>query len=164
MNIDYIRENYMTAPQAAKYLGITRNRVGRLCLEGRFAGAGKIDDIWLIPRESVYHHRRLKPGELKADALPAVEPDETITPEVALDPEEEDRKFYEKIMACMIPIEPPTEEEQAEWRKHPTIEVNLHPVLTPENDPFYDIEWADKIPYEESPKTRRGNKKGSGKA
>ncbi len=65
MDIDYIRENFMTAPQAAQYLGITRNRVGRLCLEGRFIGAGKIDDMWLIPRESVENHRRLKPGELR---------------------------------------------------------------------------------------------------
>ncbi|MBQ4431473.1 MAG: helix-turn-helix domain-containing protein [Synergistaceae bacterium] len=65
MDIDYIRENFMTAPQAAQYLGITRNRVGRLCLEGRFIGAGKIDDMWLIPREAVIEHRRLKPGELK---------------------------------------------------------------------------------------------------
>ena len=65
MNIDDIRENYMTAPQAAKYLGITRNRVGRLCIEGRFLGAGKIDDMWLIPREAVENHKRLKPGGLE---------------------------------------------------------------------------------------------------
>ena len=64
MNIDYIRENYMTAPQAAEYLGITRNRVGRLCLEGRFNGAGKVGDTWLIPRESVETHTRLRPGGL----------------------------------------------------------------------------------------------------
>ena len=65
MNIDYIRENYMTAPQAAEYLGITRNRVGRLCLEGRFIGAGKIGDTWLIPRDVVLNHKRAKPGELR---------------------------------------------------------------------------------------------------
>ena len=106
----------------------------------------------------------MKPGGLKADVLPAVESDEIITPEVAPDPEEEDRMFREKIMACMIPIEPPTEEEQAEWCKHPAIEVNLHPVLTPENDPFYGLEWADKINYDESPKTRRGRKKGGNDA
>ena len=62
MDINYIKEHYMTAPQAAKFLGITRNRVGRLCLEDRFEGAGKIDDIWLIPREAVENHVRLKPG------------------------------------------------------------------------------------------------------
>ena len=69
MDIDYIRENFMTAPQAAQYLGITRNRVGRLCLEGRFIGAGKIDDMWLIPREAVIQHTRLKPGGLKGAAI-----------------------------------------------------------------------------------------------
>ena len=65
MNIDEIREHYMTTPQAAKYLGLTRHRVGRLCLEGRFLGAGKIDDMWLIPREAVENHKRLKPGDLR---------------------------------------------------------------------------------------------------
>jgi len=69
MNIDYIRDNYMTAPQAAEYLGITRNRVGRLCLEGRFNGAGKIGDTWLIPRESVESHKRLKPGGLSVEKV-----------------------------------------------------------------------------------------------
>ena len=69
MNIDYIRENYMTAPQAAEYLSITRNRVGRLCLEGRFNGAGKIGDTWLIPRESVESHKRLKPGGLTVEKI-----------------------------------------------------------------------------------------------
>ena len=64
MNIDDVRNNFMTAPQAAKFLGITRNRVGRLCLEGRFEGAGKIDDFWLIPRVSVETHIKLRPGDL----------------------------------------------------------------------------------------------------
>lgn len=64
MTIDDIRNNFMTAPQAAKYLGITRNRVGRLCLQGRFKGAGKMDDIWLIPREAVEQHEPLGPGGL----------------------------------------------------------------------------------------------------
>ena len=65
MNIDEIREHYMTSPQAAKYLGLTRHRVGRLCLEGRFLGAGKIDDMRLIPREAVENYTRLKPGKKK---------------------------------------------------------------------------------------------------
>lgn len=65
MNIEEIREHYMTTPQAAKYLGLTRHRVGRLCLEGRFLGAGKIDDMWLIPREAVINHKRLRPGDLR---------------------------------------------------------------------------------------------------
>lgn len=65
MNIDDIRENYMTAPQAAEYLGVTRRRIGYLCVQGRFDGAGKLDDIWLIPRVAVENHKRLKPGGLR---------------------------------------------------------------------------------------------------
>lgn len=64
INVDDVRENYMTAPEAAKYLGLTRNRVGRLCINGRFAGAVKLGNNWLIPREAVAHHERLKPGDL----------------------------------------------------------------------------------------------------
>ena len=64
INVDDVQENYMTAPEAAKYLGLTRNRVGRLCIEGRFSGAVKLGRTWLIPREAVKHHERLKPGEL----------------------------------------------------------------------------------------------------
>ena len=67
MNIDEVRQNYMTAPKAAKYLGITRNRVGRLCLEGRFIDAEKIDVMWLIPREAVENYTRLKPGKKKKE-------------------------------------------------------------------------------------------------
>ncbi len=63
-NVYDVREKYMTAPQAAEYLGLTRNRVGRLCIDGRFAGAVKIGRNWIIPRNAVEHHERLKPGGL----------------------------------------------------------------------------------------------------
>ena len=65
MNIDEVRQNYMTASQAAQYLGITRRRVVYLCNDGRFGNAGIIGDTWLIPREAVENHKRLKPGDLK---------------------------------------------------------------------------------------------------
>lgn len=65
INVADIQENYMTAPQAAEYLGLTRNRVGRLCIDGRFSGAVKLGRNWLIPREAVEHHERLKPGDLR---------------------------------------------------------------------------------------------------
>ena len=61
-NVYDVREKYMTAPQAAEYLGLTRNRVGRLCIDGRFAGAVKIGRNWIIPREAVENFQRLKPG------------------------------------------------------------------------------------------------------
>lgn len=64
-DIEFVREHFMTAPQAAKYLGISRNRVGRLCLQGRFKGAGKMDDTWLIPTDAVKNHEKLLPGGCK---------------------------------------------------------------------------------------------------
>ena len=54
--------SYMTAPEAAEFLGLTRNRIGRLCLQGRFEGAVKKDRFWLIPRESVEKYTRLRTG------------------------------------------------------------------------------------------------------
>lgn len=65
MDIDYVRENYMTVPQAAEYLGVNQPRIKQLCYSGRFPGAGKIDNIWLIPREAVENFTRLKPGKKK---------------------------------------------------------------------------------------------------
>ena len=61
----YIKDNYMTVPQAAEYLGITQTRIKQLCYEGRFLDAEKIDVMWLIPRVAVENHKRLKPGGLK---------------------------------------------------------------------------------------------------
>ena len=65
MNIDEVRQNYMTASQAAQYLGITRRRVVYLCNDGRFGNAGIIGDTWLIPRVAVENYTRLKPGKKK---------------------------------------------------------------------------------------------------
>ena len=62
----YIRDNYMTVPQAAEYLGITQTRIKQLCYEGRFLDAEKIDVMWLIPRVAVENYTRLKPGKKKA--------------------------------------------------------------------------------------------------
>ena len=62
MNVHYIRDNYMTVPQAADFLSVTQTRVKQLCSEGRFIGAEKIDVIWLIPRKAVENYTRLKPG------------------------------------------------------------------------------------------------------
>lgn len=55
-------DTYMTAPEAANFLGLTRNRIGRLCLSGRFQGAVKKDRFWLIPREDVENYTKLKTG------------------------------------------------------------------------------------------------------
>ena len=62
MNIDEIRKYYLTTPQAAKILNLSRRQINWLCSENRFEGAGKIDDMWLIPRESVKNYTRKKRG------------------------------------------------------------------------------------------------------
>lgn len=54
--------SYLTAPEAAEFLGLTRNRIGRLCLQGRFEGAVKKNRFWLIPREAVENYTRLRTG------------------------------------------------------------------------------------------------------
>ena len=62
MNSQELIDSFLTAPEAAEILGLTRNRIGRLCLSGRFKGAVKKDRFWLIPREEVEHYTKLKTG------------------------------------------------------------------------------------------------------
>jgi hypothetical protein len=57
-----IKENYIGASEAGKMLNITRSRIGKLCLAGRFSGAVKIANSWIIPREAVLNHKPLPPG------------------------------------------------------------------------------------------------------
>lgn len=57
-----IHEQFLSANQAAKILGITSARIGVLCRQGRFKGAEKIGAGWIIPREAVVNHKRLPPG------------------------------------------------------------------------------------------------------
>jgi hypothetical protein len=56
------REEYVSIPEAAEILHLKRNRVGVLCREGRFEGAVKIANNWIIPREAVLNHKPLPPG------------------------------------------------------------------------------------------------------
>ena len=62
MNINEIRESYLTVQQLAEILNISSRHITYLCNKNRFPGAGKIGDIWLIPRESVENYERGKPG------------------------------------------------------------------------------------------------------
>ena len=59
---DDIEKNYVDAPEAAKLLSVSRSRIGKLCLAGRFQGALKIGASWIIPREAVLNHKPLPPG------------------------------------------------------------------------------------------------------
>ena len=59
---DKIEQDYVSTNEAAEMLNVTRNRIGRLCLDGRFEGAVKIGRSWIIPREAVLNHKPLSPG------------------------------------------------------------------------------------------------------
>ena len=53
---------YVSVTEAAELLSLKRNRIGVLCREGRFPGAEKVGNTWIIPRESVLNHTPLPPG------------------------------------------------------------------------------------------------------
>ena len=55
-------KNYITAPEAGEILGLKKARIGQLCRAGRFNGAVKVGDAWMIPREAVLSHKPLPPG------------------------------------------------------------------------------------------------------
>jgi hypothetical protein len=57
-----IEKDYVNAPEAAKMLNVSRSRIGKLCLGGRFQGALKVGASWIIPREAVLNHKPLPPG------------------------------------------------------------------------------------------------------
>lgn len=61
-------DNYIDAAEAARILGIKRARMSQLCNDGRFSGQVRVGHFWLIPRESVMKHERLKPGKKKKGA------------------------------------------------------------------------------------------------
>ena len=48
--------------EASEILGLQRARTGVLCREGRFPGALKVGNSWIIPREAVLNHKPLPPG------------------------------------------------------------------------------------------------------
>ena len=57
-----IHETFVSAKEAAQILEITSARIGFLCRQGRFKGAEKIGSGWVIPRDAVLNHVRLKRG------------------------------------------------------------------------------------------------------
>ncbi len=63
-----LREDVVSAHEAADMLGITRSRVGMLCRQGRFNGATKIGVAWVVPRSAVLEFKRLPPGLKPRDA------------------------------------------------------------------------------------------------
>ena len=57
-----LEKDYIDAGEAKTILGISGSRLSRLCTGGRFPGAFKFGSIWIIPREAVKNHTKLKPG------------------------------------------------------------------------------------------------------
>ena len=57
-----ISEEYMSAHDVSRQLNIDRSYILALCRQGRFDGAEKIGNYWVIPRSSVENFKRLKPG------------------------------------------------------------------------------------------------------
>ena len=57
-----LSEQLLSATDAGKMLGISTVRMNVLLRQGRFDGAEKIGNYWVIPRSSVENFKRLKPG------------------------------------------------------------------------------------------------------
>ena len=57
-----ISEEYMSAHDVSRQLNIDRSYILVLCRQGRFDGAEKIGNYWVIPRKSVENFKRLPPG------------------------------------------------------------------------------------------------------
>lgn len=64
-----IKANYLTVKGAAQLLNLDTSRISALIKADRLPGAFKMSDIWLIPRESVLHYTRKKPGPKKRDKI-----------------------------------------------------------------------------------------------
>lgn len=57
-----LREHLLSATDAGKMLGLSTVRINVLLNQGRFEGAEKIGNYWVIPREAVENFKRLPPG------------------------------------------------------------------------------------------------------
>ena len=56
------KKDYVSVTEASEMLGLKRARTGVLCREGRFPGALKVGNSWIIPREAIINHKPLPPG------------------------------------------------------------------------------------------------------
>lgn len=63
-----IRRDYVSSDEASDILRVNNSRVRQLLSMGRFSGAFKFADTWLIPRVAVENYTRLKPGKKKGGA------------------------------------------------------------------------------------------------
>lgn len=61
-----MEEELITVPEAARRLGLSRQRIGQLCKQGRIPGAKQVGRQWVIPAGT------------KIEALPPGRPSRTI--------------------------------------------------------------------------------------
>lgn len=60
-----LKAEFYNGPEVANLLHVNNSRIRQICIAGRFPGAFKFGDTWLIPRESVANYTRGKPGKKK---------------------------------------------------------------------------------------------------
>ena len=68
-----INRDYLDTPSAAHELNISDARIRRLCLDGRFEGALKAGQAWLIPKSSLKTFRHQKRGKKISRAKALIE-------------------------------------------------------------------------------------------
>ena len=59
-----LKREYVNAEEAAELMKVHKSRIRQICLAGRFQGAFKMGNNWLIPRDSLrgYTLTKIKPG------------------------------------------------------------------------------------------------------
>ena len=57
-----IKRDYVNANEASQIINVNNSRIRQLCIEGRFQGAFKVGDSWLIPRNIVENYTKKKTG------------------------------------------------------------------------------------------------------
>jgi excisionase family DNA binding protein len=70
--MDKFRDKYVTVEEAAELANRKASLIRILCREGRFPGAAKMGNAWVIPKEEVEAYRPakrgVKPRQAKLDA------------------------------------------------------------------------------------------------
>ena len=59
---EILGKNYVDSSEAAKMLNLSIISIRALCQRGRFNGAFKFGNSWIIPRDSVRNRTKLKAG------------------------------------------------------------------------------------------------------
>ena len=60
-----IRREYVSGFEASQILNVNESRIRQIIGAGRFPGAFKFADTWLIPLSAVANYTRGKPGKKK---------------------------------------------------------------------------------------------------